>query len=394
MIKRGGMAEVYEAVSEQSGRRVALKKLLHNRGEADVAAFADEARIASQLDHSSIVPVLDYGAVDGQPFQVLELVDGYDLRELVQLGRRKECPPPIEVGLMVGACIGRALEYAHHAKDDDGRPLDIVHRDVTPHNILVSWAAEIRLADFGIAMSARRAAVTEPGFVKGKLSFMAPEYLANRRVSPQIDVFGLGCVLHFIFTGKSPFFSEKARADAARGVMPALLEGVPEALAEIIMWACHPSPTHRCASALELAQACESTLERRSGPAAESVLREWLQQLRPAPPIVDKARLAEVFVVAPTGLDTKTGVARFRTMPMQPSTQLVDPPPPSAVFADPALATVPSSPETSMATGVAAAETADKAGEATISVPASRDELLDVDFGAYEPIEPLRDDGR
>ncbi|MEM7676267.1 MAG: hypothetical protein AAF449_09715, partial [Myxococcota bacterium] len=200
-----------------------------------------------------------------------------------------------------------------------------------------------------------------------------------------------------------PFFSEDARRIAAHGSMPPLRQDVPSDVVDIVRWACHPSLKHRCPSALEFAKACESALLRTAGASAESVLFEWLRQLRPSPPVVDKARLAEVFLVAPTGLDSKTGVARFRTMSMQAYTAVahsVEQQVPTTVapVADPALATEPAH--------------HDHAADATISVPADGDDeqsvrdqpyaqtagtdskWLDVDFSEYEPLQPLDDTGR
>ncbi|MEO1339459.1 MAG: serine/threonine-protein kinase, partial [Myxococcota bacterium] len=270
-INRGGMAEVFEGVVQGVGtfaRRVAIKRLLHYQSPAELAAFADEARLVAQLDHPNIVSVFDYGAVDGQPFQVLELVDGLDLKELVELGRQRTYPVPIEAALLIVAQVARALDYAHRAADSQGRELGIVHRDVTPHNILVSWAGHVKLADFGIAMAKDRGAVTEPGIVKGKLSFMAPEYLLGGAVTRLVDVFALGCVLHFAIAGVSPYGTEEARRNGARGIAAPIDPSIPDDVARLVTRACHPIPEQRCSSAIDLAVAVEKTLARRAGTGA------------------------------------------------------------------------------------------------------------------------------
>ena len=312
------MAEVFEGVVLGDGafaRKVAIKRLLHYQSEVELAAFADEARIIAQLDHPNIVSVFDFGAVDGQPFQVLELVDGLDLKELEDRGRQRNCPAPAEAVLLIASHVARALDYAHRAVDNQHRPLGIVHRDVTPHNILVSWAGHVKLADFGIAMAADRRAVTEPGVVKGKLSFMAPEYLLSGAVSPLADVFGLGCVIHFLLAGHSPYGSDEGRWGAARGAPPPIASSIEDDVAELIAWACHPTPDRRCPSAVELATALERVLYRRAGASAPRILTDWLRDLRSRQTPAPAERLAQLFALEPTGLEEESGLARFQSVP-------------------------------------------------------------------------------
>jgi serine/threonine-protein kinase len=201
-IKRGGMSEVFEAVLEKPSGievRVALKKLLQANVEDESMhrGFFDAAKILAQLSHANLVRILDYGELDGAPFLAEELIDGEDLAEL----KRRADPFPEEVALHIAAEVAHALAYVHEAKDRHGRPLGVVHRDVSPENILISWAGDVKLTDFGIAFARERREVTEVGIAKGKTGYMAPEQLYGERVDGRTDVFGLGSTLSFVVGG-------------------------------------------------------------------------------------------------------------------------------------------------------------------------------------------------
>src|SRR5688500_13202456 len=212
-IKRGGIAEVLEALisgGHDFERRVVLKQLLpqYVSDEKVVHAFIDEARIVGQLNHPNIVAILDFGMLDDRPFQVLEHVDGLDLEEIMKLakGRGERFPPA--VALHVTVEVSRALEYAHGAVDREGRPMGIVHRDVSPPNVLISWNGDVKLADFGVARAKRRIEETQVGLTKGTFAFMAPEQAKAAGIDPRADLYALGCVLHWLLSGYSPI--EKA----------------------------------------------------------------------------------------------------------------------------------------------------------------------------------------
>ncbi|MCB9631364.1 MAG: protein kinase [Sandaracinus sp.] len=178
-IATGGMAQVFEAVWERPGgieRRVALKRMLpeHASDASLRALFFDEARIVSRLVHPNVVQLLDFGMVEGAEFHVLELVDGLDAGEAFRIGRANEAPLGVELATFVMAEVAEALAHAHALTDAQGRPLGIVHRDVSPSNVLVSWSGDVKLGDFGIALGLDRTErVTRTGLVRGKEEFMA-----------------------------------------------------------------------------------------------------------------------------------------------------------------------------------------------------------------------------
>lgn len=279
-IAGGGSAEIFEAVFERAGgfrRHVAIKRLLPElaRDPSAVDAFLDEARLGELLAHRHIASVVDFGALDGIPVQVLELIDGLDLAHLVELQGRGVLP--LLPALEVAAAVTDALAYAHQLKDEEGSPLGIVHRDVAPDNVLVSWEGDVKLVDFGIALAHGRRAKTSVGIIKGKLSYMAPEQFEARDVDARADVFGVGCLLHFLLTGAS-VIKDRALLNPGRiTVSPDL----PAGAAALVSRATQADRSYRYPSAAALLEDLEALISvERAGGAAES-LRDLVKGTRP-----------------------------------------------------------------------------------------------------------------
>ncbi len=205
-IDVGGMAEVFVA-SGPDGRPVAVKRLLP--GYADnreiVTMFLDEARIAVQLDHASIVQVHDLGRVGESYYIAMEYVPGTDLFELQVRLREGGRLIPVPLAAYVASRICAALEHAHRRRDAEGRALGIVHRDVSPQNVLLSFEGEVKLIDFGIARAAHRVRPGEERVLRGKLGYMSPEMARGLPVDRRSDVFAAGTVLHEMLTGERLF---------------------------------------------------------------------------------------------------------------------------------------------------------------------------------------------
>ena len=289
-LGQGGMAEVFEGVAlgeEGFQRRVAIKRMrAENAAEpAFGRMFLDEARIASQLHHASIVAVLDFGVADGYPFQVLEYVDGVDANRLAAMGREAGAPMPAAMALAICTDIAHALEHAHAAVDAEGRSLGIVHRDVSPANILVSWNGDVKLTDFGIAFARGRKETTSAGFTKGTLLYMAPEQIMHGAIDGRTDVFALGCVLQTLLVGASPLAGENAMADLIAGKPLRVSRDLPDDVYDIVVRATRLSKEDRFANAGEMAGALGKALARRIDQDARTMMREWMARLRPqAPP--------------------------------------------------------------------------------------------------------------
>jgi TonB family protein len=210
-IASGGMAEVFRA--RRSGvegfqKTVAIKKILPHIADNDefITMFADEAKLAAELNHPNIVHIYDLGKIQaGGYFIAMEYVEGTDLRSILVAGRQVSLPMPVPLAVYVASKVASALDYAHRRRDARGEELHIVHRDVSPQNILISHEGEIKLCDFGIAKADRKVSQTESGSLKGKLQYMSPEQAWGKPIDHRSDLFSLGCVLHEMLTGKRLF---------------------------------------------------------------------------------------------------------------------------------------------------------------------------------------------
>src|SRR5688500_12099745 len=213
-VDAGGMAEVFRGVAESLQgfkKSVAIKRILPNlaKNKKFVAMFLDEAKLSLFLQHANIVQVFDIAQTQNSYFLVMEYVDGCNLKalsdRLKQRGRRVELPQAIYV--MVEAC--KALSYAHHAENPEtNEPLHIVHRDISPPNILLSKMGEVKLVDFGLAKANSQIESTDPGVVKGKFSYLSPEAASGLDVDHRADVFAVGIILWEMFTGRRLFYGD------------------------------------------------------------------------------------------------------------------------------------------------------------------------------------------
>jgi serine/threonine protein kinase len=245
----GGMATVHRAQHAQSpGTPIALKRLLPQLSAVPefVQAFLDEAKLARYLRHTNVAQTYDFGKVDDTYFIAMELVRGPTLSQVIASGK----PIPIPVALYVIVQLLDALEYAHNLCDREGRPLGIIHRDVTPSNLIVSTTGIAKLIDFGIAKATSSEVRTKTGFIKGKFAYVAPEYIAGR-IDSRVDLFATGIVAHELFAGRKLFQVENdfETLDRVRR-MPIeppsrWNERVPPALDEITMIALARDPDRR-----------------------------------------------------------------------------------------------------------------------------------------------------
>jgi serine/threonine protein kinase len=208
-ITDGGTAEIF--LAKQQGahgfEKMVVLKRIFTAFYADPQfrhMLVDEAHIAMTLSHSNIVQVLDLGEVDGRYFLALELVDGWTLDRTLKRAQAAGVPFPPALALYVTAEIGRALAYAH-AKQREGKPLGIVHRDVSPHNVLLSAEGEVKLTDFGIAKAQNRKEKSLGNMIKGKISFMSPEQASGAPLDARSDLFSLGTMLYVMITRRLPF---------------------------------------------------------------------------------------------------------------------------------------------------------------------------------------------
>ncbi len=224
-LAAGGMAEIFRARRvgvAGFARRVCIKRILPSLSDERefVEMFIDEARTGAQLRHGNIVSIDDFGEVEGQYFLCMEYVSGVDLARLSSAISRDGRLLPFDVATYVASEVLKALDYAHRKLGVDGHPLDVVHRDVSPQNVLVSFSGEVKLTDFGIARAASRLHRTVGEVVKGKLAYMAPEQARGRPLDGRADLFALGVVFFEMLTGRRPFVGADERE-----VIDALLRG-------------------------------------------------------------------------------------------------------------------------------------------------------------------------
>jgi serine/threonine protein kinase len=212
-INVGGMAEVFRSKAygvEGFERLVAVKRILPNIAEDKefIKMFIDEAKIAVQLNHANIAQIFDLGVVDGAYYIALEHVHGRDLRNIFDRCRTVNEPMPVAQACFVIMKICEGLDYAHNKRDQGGRDLNLVHRDVSPQNILVSFEGEVKLIDFGIAKAAGKGQKTQAGILKGKFGYMSPEQVRGLPIDRKSDIFSCGIVLYELLTGERLFVGE------------------------------------------------------------------------------------------------------------------------------------------------------------------------------------------
>jgi serine/threonine protein kinase len=268
-LAAGGMARIYIARSSGIGsfeRHVVLKLITPERANDSVAVnmFLDEARLAASLNHQNVAQVFEVGEDSGIHYLAMEYVHGQDLRALLAKAGGQGTRVPLDLALTVVAGAAAGLHHAHERRGPDGVPLGIVHRDVSPSNIMIGYDGAVKLLDFGIAKAAMRSVETQAGIIKGKFAYMAPEQCRGRDVDRRSDVFSLGIILYEVTTQHRCFradsdFDTMHRIVTGDVVRPSrLIQGYPPALEAIVMKALAIDATQRYQSAGLLLEALET----------------------------------------------------------------------------------------------------------------------------------------
>jgi eukaryotic-like serine/threonine-protein kinase len=264
-VNIGGMAEVWRAKTFGAGgfeRLVAIKRILPNIAEDEdfITMFIDEAKITVQLNHSNIAKIEELAHLMNSYFIAMEYVSGKDVRAIFDRCRKNGEPAPIAMACFILAQSAEGLDYAHRAKDNQGRDMGIVHRDVSPQNLLVSYDGEVKVIDFGIAKAANKATRTQAGILKGKFGYMSPEQIRGLPLDGRSDIFALGVCLFEVLTGERLFvgdsdFSVLEKVRKVEMLPPSYFnKKIPDALEKIVLKALAKDVTDRYQYASQLAE--------------------------------------------------------------------------------------------------------------------------------------------
>jgi serine/threonine protein kinase len=289
-IATGGMAELFLAKMvgmEGFEKVVAIKRILAHLAydEEFINMFRDEARIVAKLSHPNIVQIYDLGKSDETYFIAMEYIPGRNLSSVAKKARGlgQKLPPTYIARCLAQACEG--LYYAHTRKDIDGRPLKIVHRDVSPQNIIVSFSGTVKLVDFGIAKAATKIAHTRAGVLKGKYAYMSPEQIRGEETDARSDLFAAGIVLYELLCGRRPFEKENSIQTLKSIVQDPHVDcrklnpDIPDTLAEIIDNALTKDPNERYANAQELQVALEDFVNGSGERVNNITISKWVSDL-------------------------------------------------------------------------------------------------------------------
>jgi serine/threonine protein kinase/cytochrome c-type biogenesis protein CcmH/NrfG len=323
-IATGGMAELYQAkITSVEGfeKLVAIKKILPNLSQDKnlVNMFIDEAKLAAMLTHQNIAQIYDLGSKEGAYFIAMEYISGKDLRIIINKSKEKGLPLTLENALYITSRICSGLDYSHNLKDFQGNPLKLIHRDISPQNILVTYEGEIKIVDFGIAKAAKKTSDTREGLIKGKVAYMSPEQASSKPIDNRSDIFSTGILLWELVTGERMFAGtdlkvldrvRKADFQPAEAIVPDL----PFEVVEILSKALARSPSRRyksCAAMQADLEKCLSSFEVRPG--AEG-LSQYMKALFVEEIAAEFAALRRAEVQIPTSKEETAAEGSTKTL--------------------------------------------------------------------------------
>ncbi len=310
-IAVGGMAEIFLAHQQQDDGQetaVVIKRIRPHLSKhaAFVKMFLNEARLAAQLNHPNVVQIHDLGKIADSYFIAMEYVSGRDMRRVVPKAEALGIPFPLVYAVKIASCVCAGLHHAHTKVDLYGNPLNIVHRDVSPENVVVAFDGSVKILDFGIAKAANQMEQTRNGEIKGKLSYMSPEQCLGKPLDCRSDIFSLGVVLYEWLTGFKLFTGESEAA-----VMRSITEGkiyapsyfredLPERLEAILMKALERDRDKRYQTAAQMQQDLDAFLDAYDFTPTPLHLSNFIKQLFEEELAVEQRRLAARAAAAPT----------------------------------------------------------------------------------------------
>ncbi len=261
-IAVGGMAELFRAKltgAQGFEKLIAIKKILPNLSgeESLLSAFIDEAKLAALLHHENIIQIYDFGSMDDQYFIAMEYLFGKDLRTITRTARKKDLALGMENILYIVSRICDGLDYSHNLKDLQGKPLKIIHRDINPQNILITYEGQVKIIDFGIAKAASHNTKTRENLIKGKLAYMSPEQANGQQIDHRSDIFSTGIILYELLAARRMFTGETMQVlslvrDAQYDPPEEVIADLPSKLNAILRQALAKDPDDRYQSASEM----------------------------------------------------------------------------------------------------------------------------------------------
>ncbi|HZJ53612.1 MAG TPA: protein kinase [Myxococcaceae bacterium] len=319
-INIGGMAEVWRGKVFGAGgfeRLVAIKRILPNIAEDEefISMFQDEAKISVQLTHANICQIYELNRIGPSLYIAMEYVPGKDLRSIFERARKKGEPPPVPLVCYVIGKLCEGLDYAHRKKDQHGRDLNVVHRDVSPQNVLISFEGEVKVIDFGIAKAAGKVTKTQAGILKGKFGYMSPEQIRGLPLDRKSDVFAIGVCLYELLTGERLFVGESdfqvlEKVRKAEVLPPSTYNRkIPEALERIVLKALAKDPADRFQYASELADELQRFLITSDSIFSRKDLMQYMKSTFAEEVERERARMAEYAdIKAPEGMLAEGGL--------------------------------------------------------------------------------------
>ncbi len=291
-LATGGMAEIW--LAEQSGpggfqRELVIKRILpHLASDPDFTQmFLDEAHLVAQLNHPQIAQIFELGQIDGHYFIAMEFLDGMDVEQLIILARESSTQLPLNIACKIISDVLLALDYAHEFTDKNGEPYYLVHRDISPQNVLLSNDGVVKLVDFGVAKAVSNRSKTEPGGVKGKFAYMAPEQIQSNDVDRRADLFAVGLLLFEILTLARPFGDDLQAVTGIMSLEPpdarTLRPEIPQPIINVIAKALQKDRNDRYIDANEMLRDISNTMLAMGGMVTDRDVSAYVRDLQGLP---------------------------------------------------------------------------------------------------------------
>ena len=269
-LATGGMAQLFKGKMigvEGFEKLVAIKQILPHLVEEKefINSFVDEAKLAAMLHHQNIVQIYDFGNMEGTYYIAMEYLQGRDLRMIVNRAKEINKPLHLEQILFIMSHICSGLDYAHKMKDYEGKPLNIIHRDISPQNIMITYEGEVKILDFGIAKAATKRTMTQMGMIKGKVAYMSPEQAAGKIIDYRSDIFSTGILFYELVTGRRVFTGETMQIlanvrDAEFEPVEAIIKNLPPGIYKMLNRVLAKEPDQRYQSCKEMLSDIEACM--------------------------------------------------------------------------------------------------------------------------------------